>query len=153
MMRKKTILVLLLLFAVSAITVTAQRRPKDKILDRKVFVVTMELQVKKKKKKTLEPFETELSFRSNRMVAKHMQKPEAGGFQAGEYAIYEKEQVLDEQRITFQGINKNRKAMSLKWKGIVFGGQIEGTATVSKKGKIKQEFVFKGALKQKRKRK
>jgi len=145
--------VLLLLFVVSATTITAQRRPKDKILDRKIFVVTMELQVKKKKKKIPEPFETELSFRSNRVVAKYMQRPDGGGFQAGDYVIYEKEQVLDEQRIKFEGINKNSKGMSLKWIGTIFAGQIEGTATVSKKGKIKQEFVFKGALKQKRKRK
>lgn len=128
----------------------AQRRPKDKVLDRKVFVINLS-EVNEKKKKAAEPIESELSFRSNKLVARSMQSPDNGGFQAGEYVIYEKEEVLDEKRYKFEGINKNSKGMSLKWKGSVFGGQIKGTATVSKKGKVKQEYTFSGALKQKRK--
>lgn len=131
----------------------AQRRPKDKILDRKVFVINLSEVVFKKKKKEVEPIESELSFRSNKLVARSMQSPDNGGFQAGEYVIYEKEEILDEKRYKFEGINKNSKGMSLKWKGSVFGGQIKGTATVSKKGKVKKEYKFTGALKQKRKRK
>lgn len=144
--------IIVLLFALFAINSFAQRRPKDKILDRKVFVVKME-PVEVKKKKGEEPFETELSFRSNKLVSRYMQGPDAGGFQAGEYVIYEKEEILDEKRYKFEGINKNVKGMSLKWKGSVFGGQIKGTAVVSKKGKVKKEYKFKGALKQKRRRK
>lgn len=149
---KKLVLATLLVVSI-AVVANAQRRPKDKILDRKVFVVTMQMKSEKKRKKSPEPFETELSFRSNRVVARHMQKPDAGGFQAGEYAIYEKETVLDENKYKFEGINKNSKGMSLKWNGTIYGGQIEGTAVVSKKGKVKQEFDFEGALKQKKKRK
>ena len=129
----------------------AQRRPKDKILDRKVFVVQLE-EVSEKAKKKVEPVESELSFRSNKLVARYMQSPDAGGFQAGDYLIYEKEDLLGEKRYKFEGINKNSKGLSLKWKGAVFGGQIKGTATVSKKGKVKKEYRFAGALKQKRKR-
>lgn len=132
----------------------AQRRPKDRILDRKVFTISMELQsVKKKRKKPVEPIESELSFRSNKIGDTYMRHSDNGGFQKGEYVIYEKEEVLDETRYRFEGINKNSKNMSLKWKGSVFGGQIEGTATVSKKGKVKAEYTFSGALKEKRKRK
>lgn len=131
--------------------VSAQRRPKDKILDKKVFVVTMEHQTTRKKKLT--PFEEELTFRSNKLNSKHMRHPDTGGFQPGEYVITEKEDMLDEMIYQFQAINKNSKGMSLKWEGRIFGDQIEGTATVSKKGKVKQEFDFSGAIKQKRKRK
>ena len=129
----------------------AQRRPKDKILDRKVFSISMEhLTVKKKK---LIPFDEELTFRSNRLTTKHMRMSDAGGFQPGEYVITEKEEMLGEKIYHFQAINKNSKGMSLKWEGKVFGDQIEGKATVSKKGKVKREFAFNGAIKQKRKRK
>ena len=128
----------------------AQRRPKDKILDRKVFYVVMEHQTTKKKKLT--PFDEEVGFKSNKLTAKHMRLADAGAFQPGEYVITKKEEILDEKIYHFQAINKNSKGMSLKWDGKVFGGQIEGKATVSKKGKIKQEFMFTGALKQKRKR-
>jgi hypothetical protein len=128
-----------------------QRRPKDKILDRKVFVINLSEVAVNKKIKEAEPIESELSFRSNKLVARSMQSPDNGGFQAGEYVIYEKEEILDEDRYKFEGINKNSKGMSLKWKGSVFGGQIKGTATISKKGKVKQEYTFSGALKQRRK--
>ena len=128
----------------------AQRRPKDKILDRKVFVVSMEHQTPKKKK--LAPFDENLTFRSNKLTAKHMRMADAGAFQAGEYVITEKKEMLGEKIYHFQAINKNQKGMSLKWEGKIFGDQIEGKATVSKKGKVKQEFLFTGAIKQKKKR-
>lgn len=133
-----------------ASVVSAQRRPKDKILDRKVFVVLMEHQSSRKKK--AEPFEEELTFKSNKLTSKHMRHPDTGGFQQGEYVITEKQEMLDESIYLFQAINKNSKGMSLKWEGKVFGDQVEGKATVSKNGKIKQEFIFSGEIKQKRKR-
>ena len=147
----KNLFILLLIFLAATVSVSGQRRPKDRILDRKVFTITMELQsTKKKKKKAPEPIESELSFRSNKIGDTYMRHPDNWGFQKGEYAIYEKEEVLDEVRYKFEGINKNSKGMSLKWKGSVFGGQIEGSATVSKKGKVKAEYTFIGALKEKR---
>ena len=126
----------------------AQRRPKDRILDRKVFVIEMELQAEKERNKE-EPFEEELSFRNNKMSSKQMRMSDMGGFQMGEYVISEKEEVLGEEVYHFQAINKNAKGMSLKWEGKVFGGQIEGTAIVSKKGKIKEEYAFVGTMKEK----
>lgn len=134
--------------AISVIPSLAQRRPKDQILDRKVFVVTMELQEEKERKKE-EPFEEQLTFKSNKMTAIEMRKPDRGGFQMGEYVISEKEELMNEKIYHFQAINKNAKSMSLKWEGKVFGSQIEGTAIVSKKGKIKEEYVFTGELKEK----
>ena len=78
-----------------------------------------------------------------------MRMSDMGGFQMGEYVISEKEEVLGEEVYHFQAINKNAKGMSLKWEGKVFGGQIEGTAIVSKKGKIKEEYAFVGTMKEK----
>jgi len=130
---------------------TAQRRPKDRILDKKVFVIQLE-PLSDKKRKDPEPIGLELSFRSNRIVSRYMQGPDGGGFQAGEYAIYDTDEILGEKRYRFEGINKNAKGESLKWMGTVYGDRIEGTATVSKKGRIKREYTFTGALKQKRKR-
>lgn len=140
-----TVVVFIALFALPAL---AQRRPKDKILDRKVFVVTMELQVEKERKKE-EPFEEQLTFKSNKMTSLLMRRPDNGGFQMGEYVVNKKEEVMGENIYHFQAINKNAKAMSLKWEGKVLGDQIEGTAIVSKKGKIKEEYVFTGELKKK----
>ena len=128
----------------------AQRRPKDKILDRKVFVIIMEHKTDRKKK--LEPFDEEITFRSNRLTAKHMRGADAGFFQPGEYVISNKEVMMGEVIYEFEAINKNSKGMSLKWEGRIFGDQIEGKAIVSKKGKVKQEFAFSGGIKQKRKR-
>lgn len=125
----------------------AQKRPKDKLLDRKVFVVTME-EVSDKKKKE-EPFEEELSFRTNKMSTIQMRSADRGGFMMGEYAISKVEKLGEDVVYQFQAINKNQKGMSLKWEGKVLVNQIEGKATVSKNGKIKEEYTFSGALKEK----
>lgn len=122
----------------------SQRRPKDRILHKKEFVITMEHQEEKERKRK-EPFEDKLSFRSNKAWSKHMQGADNGAFLRGDYAV-KKEDLLGESVYLFQAINKNSKGMSLKWEGKVFGGQIEGTATVSKKGKIKEQYTFSGTL-------
>lgn len=130
-----------------AVSTYAQKRPKDKLLDRAKFVVTMTNQ--SDKKKTEEPFEEELSFRNNRMSSRQMRTPDRGSFQMGEYAISKVEKIMDEAVYHFQAINRNPKGMSLKWEGKVMGTQIEGKATVSKKGKIKEEYTFSGEMKEK----
>jgi len=142
--RKLSIMVIMLILVQSTF---AQRRPKDKLLDRKVFVVTME-EVSDKKKKE-EPFEEELSFRTNKMASRQMHSPDRGSFQMGEYTISKVEKLMEDAVYHFQAINRNQKGMSLKWEGKVLGNQIEGKATVSKKGKIKEEYTFSGALKEK----
>ncbi|MCF8463355.1 MAG: hypothetical protein K9G41_00835 [Flavobacteriales bacterium] len=142
--RKLSVVVVLLVLVQSAF---AQKRPKDKLLDRKVFVITME-EVSDKKKKE-EPFEEELSFRTNKMSTVQMRSADRGGFQMGEYAISKVEKLMEDAVYHFQAINRNQKGMSLKWEGKVLVDQIEGKATVSKKGKIKEEYTFSGALKEK----
>jgi hypothetical protein len=98
-----------------------------------------------KERKRKEPFEDELSFRSNQAWSKVMQGADNGRFLRGVYAV-KKEEVMGEYIYHFQIINKNSKGMSLKWEGKVFGDQIEGSATISKKGKVKEEYTFTGML-------
>lgn len=137
-----------LMVVMSTTMALAQRRPKDTVLDKKVFVVSMELQEEKKRLQE-EPFEEELSFRSNKLTSKVMRMTDQGGFQMGEYAISKREVIMDEVIYHFEAINKNSKEFSLKWEGKVFGNQIEGKAFVSKNGKVKEEYVFTGSLKTK----
>ena len=139
-----SVVVLTFILAVSA---QAQKRPKDKLLDRAKFVVTMSDQ--SDKKKTQEPFEEELSFRNNRMSTKQMRTPDRGSFQMGDYAISKVQKIMDDAVYHFQAINRNQKGMSMKWEGKVMGGIIEGKATVSKKGKIKAEYSFSGEKEEK----
>lgn len=136
--------VLVCAICMMTLSATAQRKAKDRYLDRKVFVVMMEEQSDKRKQP--EPFEDEITFRSNKMGSRQMQRDE--GFQSGEYIVHDRDTVLEETQFKFEGINKNSKDMSLKWEGSVYGAQIEGTAIISKNGKIKQEFEFTGELKE-----
>ena len=135
------------IMSILVVSAQAQKRPKDKLLDRAKFVVTMSDQ--SDKKKTQEPFEEELSFRNNRMSTKQMRTPDRGGFQMGDYAISKVEKIMDDAVYHFQAINRNQKGMSMKWEGKVMAGIIEGKATVSKKGKVKEEYTFSGEMEEK----
>jgi hypothetical protein len=139
--------VVVLLLATFALPSFAQRRPKDQLLDRVKFVVIMDDQSDKNKK--VESFEEELSFRNNRMSTRQMRTPDRGSFQMGEYAISKVEKIMGDAVYHFQAINKNPKGISLKWEGKVLGNRIEGKATVSKKGKIKEVYSFSGEKKEK----
>ena len=133
--------ILITLIASLAISASAQKKPKDKFLDKKVFWTTMTLKGKKK----MITFEDEMSFRSGKMGSRRMQTDE--GFIKGEYIVTETIDMDGELVIKFQGINKNSKGLSLKWEGSVFGETVEGKAFVSKKGKLKKEYFFVGELK------
>ena len=122
----------------------AQSRTKDRILDKKQFTISLML---KDDKRDAESIIDQLNFRSNKAWSDHLQSLSNGGFLRGDYAILSKEEVLGEYVYHFQIINKNAKGMSLKWDGRYFGGQVEGTAIISKRGKIKDEYTFSGSLK------
>lgn len=119
-----------------------KKPPKDKLLDKKTFY-TVIIDAGKKKADSIED---EVSFRSGKMGSKLMQSAE--GFLKGDYAIVDKHDVDGDEILDFQGINTNSKGQSLKWEGKVFGSAIEGTATVSKNGKVKREYRFSGELKE-----
>ncbi|HAP69514.1 MAG TPA: hypothetical protein DCR04_07275 [Flavobacteriales bacterium] len=146
-MRVVRVFSVVVLMSILAVSAQAQKRPKDKLLDRAKFVVTMSDQ--SDKKKTQEPFEEELSFRNNRMSTRQMRTPDRGSFQMGDYAISKVEKIMDDAVYHFQAINRSPKGISLKWEGKVMGSRIEGKATVSKKGKIKEEYIFSGEKKEK----
>ena len=146
-MRYLRVLSVAAIMSILVVSAQAQKRPKDKLLDRAKFVVTMSDQ--SDKKKTQEPFEEELSFRNNRMSTKQMRTLDRGSFQMGDYAISKVEKVMDDAVYHFQAINRNPKGMSLKWEGKVLGSRIEGKATVSKKGKVKEVYSFSGEKKEK----
>ncbi len=115
---------------------------KDRLLDKKTFLITLT----KKASKKVESFDDEISFRSGKMGSRKLQTED--GFIKGEYIVTGTVDMDEDKVIRFQGINKNAKDRSLKWEGTVFGESIEGTATVSKNGKIKEEYFFAGKLKQ-----
>lgn len=134
----------LLLFAIAlALNVRGQSKkpPKDRLLDKKTFYT--EIQESGKKKAV--SLEDEVGFRSGKMGSKMMQAEL--GFLKGDYIIVNKTDVDGDLILQFEGINKNSKGQSLKWEGQVFGEAISGKATMSKKGKIKKEYEFKGTLK------
>ena len=119
----------------------SRRPPKDKHLDKKSFYTEL-TEVKKKKSVTVED---EISFRSGKMGSKFMQYDQ--GFYKGEYAIIDKTDIDGDLILNFQAINRNSKGQSLKWEGRIFGSRVEGTAIVSKNGKIKKHYEFVGELK------
>lgn len=125
----------------------AQKVAKDRILDRKTFKVTLQVVDAKKKQESV--IEEEFSFRSNKLSTLKLKSSDMGGFMAGDYQIYETVEMMDERLYRFEAINKNAKDMSLKFVGSVFGDKIEGTATVSKNGKVKEQYTFTGTLKKK----
>lgn len=125
----------------------AQKVAKDRILDRKTFKVELILVDAKKKQEGV--IEEELSFRSGKLSTLKLKSTDLGGFMAGDYQIYETVDMMDEKLYRFEAINKNAKDMSLKFVGTVFGEKIEGTATVSKNGKVKEKYTFSGTLKKK----
>lgn len=125
----------------------AQKVAKDRILDRKTYRVELVLVDAKKKQESV--FEEELSFRSGKLSTLALKTTDMGGFVAGDYQIYDTVDMMDEKLYRFEAINKNSKEMSLKFVGTVFGEKIEGTATVSKNGKVKEKYTFSGTLKKK----
>lgn len=130
----------ILIFLSTAVSL-AQKRPKDRYLDRQDFVVTI-LDISDRKRVDEPVEDDQLHFRSNRMYSDHFQKT---GFLRGAYAV-KKEAFSGEEVLQFEAINKNSKGWSLKWEGTVFADQIEGTAIISKNGKVKQSFSFSGEL-------
>jgi len=141
------VLISLALGAFVSADALAQKIAKDRILDRKTFKVELLLVDTKKKQEGV--IEEELSFRSGKLSTLALKTTDMGGFVAGDYQIYETVDMMDEKLYRFEAINKNSKDMSLKFVGTVFGEKIEGTATVSKNGKVKEKYTFSGTLKKK----
>lgn len=117
--------------------------PRDRLLANKVFIITLDPQDKKGKEPNID--KDELAFRSGKMGSRFMQQKL--GFQPGEYVVHDAKDMDGDLMAPFEGINKNADGLSLKWTGTAFANMIEGKCVISKNGKIKAEYTFKGDLK------
>lgn len=125
-----------------------EKKVKDKVLANKVFTVEMaETTGKKVGKKEND----EISFKSDKLTSKFMTTTEK--FPAAAYIVVEVDTTSKPSTVTFMSEGKDAEGQDIKWEGTISGDDIEGTATVSKKGKVKREFAYTGALKVKGKKK
>ncbi|TAL59714.1 MAG: hypothetical protein EPN85_08795 [Bacteroidetes bacterium] len=120
---------------------SAQKKAKDKVLVNKVFVIEMtETTSKKVGKKEND----EISFKSEKLNSKWMTSN--NHFPAAPYTV-EVDSSSTPWTVTFTSEGKNTDGEDIKWEGTVTGEEIDGTATLSKKGKTKKEYAYTGTLK------
>jgi hypothetical protein len=117
---------------------------KDKFLDGKIFTVELTIKGAKKPK----PEADELNFKSGKFNSK-MMKIESQ-FKPADYTVTV-DSSSSERKISFDCESKNPDDEIMHWTGTITGEAIEGTATLSKKEKVKKEYVFSGSLKTKKK--
>ena len=123
----------------------APSKEKDKLLAGKTFKVELAEKNAKKKDK---PYQDEISFKGDKMHSNYM-KTEAK-FLPAAYAI-SVDSTIENGAIAFISESKIPDGEALTWEGIIMPkGSIEGTAKLSKKGKVKKEYSFTGALKNKK---
>lgn len=120
------------------------QKVKDKFLDNKTFTVELTIKDAKKPK----PEADELNFKSGKFTSK-MMKTESQ-FKPGDYTVTV-DSSSSEKVITFECDIKNADDEVIHWTGTVTGDAIEGTATLSKKEKVKKTYAFTGTLKTKKK--
>lgn len=122
----------------------AQKKVKDKVLVNKVFVVELTETTGKKVGKMVTE---ELSFKGDKLNSKTMTS--VNHFPPALYTV-----TVDSSStppdVTFISEGKNPDGEDVKWEGIVTGDEIEGTAVISKKGKVKKEYAYTGTLKEKK---
>jgi len=142
---KKIIGLITVCFLIASTSVTfGQKKVKQaKYLENKVFVIGMNETGKK-------DIPDELTFRgfklkSNLMTSKY-------GFQPGAYTFEADSSDVENPYFTFEAISTLEKE-EVKYTGTITGDEIEGTASISKGGKVKKEFNFEGTLKNPKKKK
>ena len=138
-------------FSLSVLTVSlffsttnsfAQKKEKDKVLVKKIYTVEFtETGVKKPK-----PVSDEINFNGEKMSSKFMSSE--NGFQASPYTVTV-DSSASPKTIAFEVLGKNSDSEELKLNGTITGDAVEGTATVTRKGKTKHEYTFSGNLKEK----
>ena len=124
--------------------VSFSQKVKDKLLEGKIF--TAELNVKGAKKP--KPMEDELSFKGGKFNSKTMKTENQ--FKPADYTVTV-DSTSDEKPITFECDSKNGDDEVMHWTGTITGEAVVGTATLSKKEKVKKEYEFTGTLKTKKK--
>jgi hypothetical protein len=134
-----------LAFAILAfnINVSAQAKakaPKDKILVNKVYTVEMTETTNQKVGKKAND---EISFKSEKLNSKFMTSENK--FPAALYTVTV-DSTTTPPTISFVS-EGNSDGEDIKWEGTITGDDIEGTATISKKGKTKKEYAYTGSIK------
>ena len=133
---------ILALSFLAARPVLAQKKEKDKELDKKVMLIEITEEGKKKSSPD------ELSFANNKMKSKMFDEKK---FKADAYTVTV-DSSSGEKTITFDATLKNDSEEELVWNGTLKENDVEGTAVLSKKGKVKKNYSFTGSLKQKGKK-
>jgi hypothetical protein len=143
---------LLGLFLLSTVTNSAyaQKKERDKLLDKKVFVVELK---EKGGKRNQEPIQEEVSFKGGKFTPKFMNSEYRFG--AIEYSIEAVDSSNKEEKtIDFRCEQKNDKGELLTWEGTIYVTKeettIEGFVILANKGKKKKEWDFTGTIKVKK---
>ena len=119
----------------------ANKAPKDKVMDKKVYTIDLIIQGKKNPKAVPD----EIGFMNNKLKSKAM--GEFGFSSPVAYTVTTDSSGTD-VTITIEAEGKNSDEESLKWTGTITGEAIEGTTVITtKKGKVKKEFTYSGTLK------
>lgn len=137
----KNIIRISLLLVLSTTVVFAQKKPKDKVLDKKVYTITLTEIGKKKNKENPD----EISFTGQKIKSAALAKE---GFQPAPYEVEVDSSSID-VTINFTAEGKVSESEVMKYEGTVIGTTIDGKATLMKKDAIKKEYTFTGELKQK----
>lgn len=127
----------------------AQKKEKDTVLANKIYTVEFTEHGGKNEAK---PVSWDISFKSGRMNSTFMR--EIGGvptFLPAPY-IVTVDSSSDIKMISFTAESSNSDKDILKWKGIISGIAIEGTALLGHEGKTKREYSFTGSLKDQKKK-
>lgn len=141
---KTIILSFAIVFYVTGDNAFAQKKVKDKVLAGKVFVVELTETTNKKVGKMVAE---EISFKSEKLNSKTMASQ--NHFPAALYVVTDVDSASAPPTISFSSEGKNPDGEDVKWEGTVTGDEIEGTAIISRKGKVKKEYAYTGALKAK----
>jgi hypothetical protein len=128
---------------------TAFAQKKEKIppgpLDKKTFAVERTKDGKKKGT----PEKEDLKFASGKFNWTTMV---ADGYKPAAYeATYDS--TANPITCAFTSEAQGDKDMVFKWEGTITGDDIEGTATLTKKGKVKESYAFSGTIKGKKPKK
>lgn len=137
-----------LLFISANTVLFAQKKVKDKVLVNKVYVVELTETTGKKVGKMVTE---ELSFKGDKLNSKTMTS--LNHFPAAPYVVVSVDSSATPPEVVFTSEGKNPDGEDIKWEGTVTGDEIDGIATISKKGKVKKEYAFTGTLKEKKKAK
>ena len=139
-----------LLVVVAATTVFAQKKKEKSAIEGKIYdVTTFEI----KGGKSGKSLPDQISFKTQKVKSKVIS--EKIDWAAVKYTVTSDSSHTESEgdavrEINFEAEGTNDKEETLKWTGTISNYSIDGTITLSKKGKTKKEFTFSGSEKAKK---